>query len=162
MSNAHPGRIIPQDVEPEDGGGEMLSALPVSEAEIEELLYGDDRPAAERVARLKELAGIVRDQQQSDSNNRDAGALLTGIEQAIAQLSDDLARDLDLVDDTASMDDDPLDHRETLSPDSDELEEIEADDKASLRDGTEPLDDDVLDPEKWDEGDGLNVDRRVN
>ncbi|MBI4921152.1 MAG: hypothetical protein HY834_05340 [Devosia nanyangense] len=162
MSNAHPGRIIPQDVEPEDGGGEMLSALPVSEAEIEELLYGDDRSAAERVTRLKELAAIVRDQQQSGLDNRDVGALLAGIEQAIAQLSDDLARDLDIVDDTTSMDDDPLGHRETLSPDSDELEEIEADDRASLRDGTEPLDDDALDPEQWDNGDGLNIDRGVN
>ena len=58
------------------------------------------------------------------------------------------------------MADDPLNHRETLSPDSDELEAIEEDDEASLSDGSEPLDDDVLDPEEWSEDDS-DVDRGV-
>jgi hypothetical protein len=58
------------------------------------------------------------------------------------------------------MDDDPLNHRETLSPDSDELEELEAMDKASISDGTEPLEDEALDPEEWSEDD-LDVTRGV-
>ena len=58
------------------------------------------------------------------------------------------------------MADDPLNHRETLSPDSDELEAIEEDDEASLSDGSEPLDDDALDPEEWSE-DNTDVERGV-
>jgi hypothetical protein len=161
MTNAHPGRIIPQDLVPPDGSGESLSALPVSQAEIEELLYGEDRPVAERIARLQELAGQLRDQEPGDFGDGDPAALVGEIEGAIARLSADLGRDPDLVNDAASMDDDPLNHRETLAPDSDELEEIEEDDAASLNDNTEPLSDDVLDPEEWDDGDGTNVDRGV-
>ena len=44
MSNAHPGRIVAQDVVPDDGSGDTLTALPFSQSEIDELLYGDDRP----------------------------------------------------------------------------------------------------------------------
>ncbi len=161
MSNAHPGRILPQDVVPQDGWGDMLTALPVSQAEIDELLYGDDRPPAERIARLQELAAQLREQEPGDFGDGDPRALVTEIDEAIARLSGDLDGDAASVDDEVSADDDPLNHRETLSPDSDELETIEEDDERSLTDGSEPLDDDVLDPEEWDEGDGFDVDRGV-
>src|SRR3569833_2937108 len=71
MSNAHPGRILPQDVKAQDGWGEMVTALPVSQAEIEELLYGDDRPPAERITRLQELAGQLRDDVPGDLGDGD-------------------------------------------------------------------------------------------
>jgi hypothetical protein len=161
MSNAHPGRVLPQDVVTPDGGGDMMTALPVSQSEVEELLYGDDRPASERIERLQELAAQLRDKQPADFGDNDPGALLGEIDAAIARLSEGFERELDVEFGEPTMDDDPLDHRETLSPDSDELEEIEDDDTASLSDGSEPLDDDVLDPEEWSEGDGVNVDRGV-
>ena len=161
MSNAHPGRILPQDFVPPDGSGDMLTALPVSQAEIDDLLYGDDRPPEERVTRLQELAAALRDDEPGDFGDNDPKALLGEVEEAIARLSGDLDRDPDLQGDTVSADDDPLAHRETLSPDSDELEAIESDDVRSLSDGDEPLEDDVLDPEEWDDGDGFNVDRGV-
>jgi hypothetical protein len=161
MTSAHPGRIVPQDVVPQDGSGDMLTALPISQAEVEELLYGDDRPPRERIERLQELAGQLRDQQPGDFGDGDPHALVREIEEAIARLSGDMERDVDLQFDDVSTDGDPLNHRETLSPDSDELEEIEEDDERSLTDGSEPLPDDVLDPEEWDDGDGSNVDRGV-
>ena len=161
MSNAHPGRILPQDVTAQDGWGQMLTALPISQAEIEELLYGDDRPPAERIERLQDLAAQLRDDTPGDFGDGDPRALLREIDEAVARLQGDMDRDPDLVFDEVSTDDDPLNHRETLSPDSDELEEIEEDDEASLTDGSEPLPDDVLDPEEWDEGDGFDVDRGV-
>ena len=55
------------------------------------------------------------------------------------------------------MDEDPLAHRETLSPDSDELEKIEESDAASFTDGSEPLPDEVLDPEEWADDDGFDA-----
>jgi hypothetical protein len=161
MTNAHPGRIVPQDILPQDGSGNSLTALPFGQAEIEELLYGDDRPAQERIERLQELAGQMREEEPGDFGDGDPRALLLEIDEAIARLSDDVDRDLDMPEDQVSTDGDPLNHRETLSPDSDELEAIEADDERSLTDGTEPLPDEVLDPAEWDDGDGFNVDRGV-
>ncbi len=161
MSNLHPGRIVPQDVVPQDGGGDMLTALPVSQAEVEELLYGDDRPAGERIERLQELAAQLRDKEPADFGDEDPRALLGEIDQAIARLSGGLDAEAEPDLHEAALDDDPLNHRETLSPDSDELDAIEADDEASLSDGSEPLDDDVLDPEEWDDGDGFDADRGV-
>ena len=159
MSSQHPGRVLPQDVVPQDGWGDMMTALPISQAEIEDLLYGDDRPAAERVERLNELAASLRDREPGDFGDNDPGRLLAEIDRAIARLNGALERDPDLEYDEPTMADDPLNHRETLSPDSDELEAIEQDDEASLSDG-EPLDDDALDPEEWSEDDS-DVDRGV-
>jgi hypothetical protein len=160
MSSAHPGRVLPQDVVPEDGSGDMMTALPVSQAEVEELLYGDDRPAIERVERLQELAGQLRDKEQGDFGDNDPGRLLVEIDAAIGRINAALDRDPDAEYEEQTMDGDPLDHRETLSPDSDELLAIEDDDVASLSDGSEPLDDDVLDPEEWSE-DESDVERGV-
>jgi hypothetical protein len=160
MSNAHPGRILPQDVVPPDGSGDSLTALPISQSEVEELLYGDDRPVAERIERLQELSAQLRDKEPGDFGDNDPGALATEIDEAVARLRGDMDRDPDVVFDEPTMDGDPLDHRETLSPDSDELEEIEEDDEASLTDGSEPLDDAVLDPEEWSE-DRSDVERGV-
>jgi hypothetical protein len=139
----------------------MLTALPVSQAEVEELLYGDDRPPQERIERLQELAAQMREQEPGDFGDGDPHALLREIDEAIARLTGDINRDPGLVFDEVSTDDDPLNHRETLAPDSDELNAIEDDDERSLTDGSEPLPDDVLDPEEWSEGDGFNVDRGV-
>jgi hypothetical protein len=165
MSNAHPGRILPQDVVPQDGWGDMVTALPVSQAEIEELLYGDDRPPGERLDRLKELAAQMREQEPGDFGDgiglADSRSVLLAIDEAIARLSGDIERDPDLAFDDVSTDDDPLNHRETLSPDSDELEEIEEDDEKSVRDDAEPLPDEVLDPEEWGDGDGFDIERGV-
>ena len=160
MSNAHPGRVIPQDLVPQDGSGDALTALPVSQAEIEDLLYGDDRPAGERIERLQELAAQLRNQEPGDFGDNDPGALAAEMDEAIARLSGGRDRDLDLAFDEPTMVDDPLNHRETLSPDSDELDDIEEADEASLSDATDPLDESALDPEEWSE-DGLDVDRGV-
>ena len=103
----------------------------------------------------------MRDDTPGDFGDGDPQALLREIDEAVARLQGDMDRDPDLAFDEVSTDDDPLNHRETLSPDSDELEEIEEDDEASLTDGSEPLPDDVLDPEEWDEGDGFDVNRGV-
>ena len=66
MTNAHPGRIVPQDILPQDGSGNSLTALPFGQAEIEELLYGDDRSAQERIVRLQELAAQMREEEPGD------------------------------------------------------------------------------------------------
>lgn len=148
MSPSHPGHVLPQDIVPQDGHDDVITALPVTQLEIDELLYGEDRPANERVARLRELADIMRNEQPGEVADTDAASLLGEIEEAIARLSGALDREDDggLMD--AAIDDDPLAHRETLSPDSDELLDIEDEDLESLEE-TDDLD--VLDPEEWDD-----------
>ena len=91
MSNVHPGRIFAQDVVPDDGTDDMLTALPISQSEIDELLYGDDRSAEERIVRLQELAEQLRNQKPADFGDNDPGALLGEINEAIAQLSGGIA-----------------------------------------------------------------------
>lgn len=167
MSASHPGHVLPQDITPPDGWGEMNAAQPVSPAEIDELLYGEDRPAEERLARLREIADTLRQMEPADFGDDDPGVLLGQIDEAIARLSGALDRDPQLIFDEVSADDDPLNHRETLSPDSDELEEIEEEDQESLDDGEGPVPDDelnpedILDPREWEDGDGFDVDKGV-
>jgi hypothetical protein len=134
----HPGRILPQDTAPGDAADEMNTGLAVSQTEVEDLLYGDDRPVAARIDRLRELGEELRTRSAGDIADNDARALYAEIERAISALStdEDNAGDPDMLD--GVMDVDPLDHRETLSPDSDELEEIEEVDLESL----DELDDD--------------------
>jgi len=167
MSASHPGHVLPQDITPLDGWGEMNAAQPVSSAEIEDLLYGEDRPAEERLARLREIADELRQMEPADFGDDDPGVLLGQIDEAIARLGGALDRDPQLIFDEVSTDDDPLAHRETLSPDSDELETIEEQDDESLDDGEGPVPDDelnpedVLDPKEWDDGDGFDVNKGV-
>ncbi|MGV3651225.1 MAG: hypothetical protein ACO1OK_07345 [Devosia sp.] len=147
----HPGRILPQDTAPGDAQDEMITGMAVSQTEIEDLLYGDDRPVAARVDRLRELADEVRARASGDLVDDDARSLLGEIERAIAELSsdDENAGEPDMLD--GMVDIDPRDHRETLSPDSDELEEIEEVDLESLDAEDE---DEGLDEDDDDEADG--------
>ena len=123
MPSNHPGRILPQDLAPDDGGGQVSTAQPVSQAEIEELLYGDDRPAIERIARLSEIAEQLRAQHDADMGEDDPGYLLVEVQEAIGRLrgGDETSFDAS---DAATYPEDASWHRETLSPDSDELEAI--------------------------------------
>ena len=79
----------------------------------------------------------------------DTRVLLGQIDEAIDRLSGGLDRDPDLPDNEPTLSDDPLDHRELLSPDSDELEEIEEEDEESLDDDEGPLPDDETDQAVW-------------
>lgn len=126
----HPGRILPQDTAPGDANEEVIAGQAVSFAEIADLLYGDDRSVELRVARLRELADEVRTRASGEVADDDARGLLDQIEDAI----DKLASTSDGPGEPGMLDEDARDHRETLSPDSDELEEIEGEDEESLND----------------------------
>jgi len=126
----HPGHIIARDTDPADGNEEVLSELPFSLEEVNELLYGEDRSADERIERLRELAGHLRQLDAGDLADGDPRSLLTEVEGAISTLETKQG----FAGEPGALDDDPLNHRETLAPDSDELEEIEKDDDESVED----------------------------
>jgi hypothetical protein len=126
----HPGHIIPQDTAPTDAVGDVITGLPISQDEIDELMYGEDRPTEDRLDRLRELADDLRTRQAGEVGDDDAANLLSSIERAISALETKSA----FVGEPGMLDEDPLDHRETLAPDSDELDEIEEEDEESVED----------------------------
>jgi hypothetical protein len=131
--SSHLGHVLPQDTRPGDANQEVNVGQPVSLSEIEDLLYGDDRPAEQRIDRLRELADELRARAAGDIADDDAGVVLEEVERAIATLE----AKSQFVGEPGALDEDPLDHRETLSPDSDELEDIEEDDEESLEEAEE-------------------------
>lgn len=152
MSDTHLGGIIPEDIVGQDAWDDVVTALHVTDDEIDELLYGEGRSVEDRLARLKEIAGQLRTYEPGDLGG-DTRVLLGQIDEAIDRLSGGLAREPDLVDEP-TRDDDPLTHRELLSPDSDELEELEEEDEESLDDDAGPLPDDETDQAVWADDDG--------
>ena len=123
--------VVPQDTTLDDSSAEANSGQPFGETEIEELLYGGERSTAERLDLLRALREDIAERDGGDFGDfrgNDPRALLHEIDSRIAELigaERDGAR-------PGALDPDPLAHRETLSPDSDELEALEEDDEASL------------------------------
>jgi hypothetical protein len=146
----HHDTIVPQDTN-FDNADQPGIAQPYTQAEVEELLYGEDRPASERLARLRELRDENAIRESGDWGDEDPAAMLDELDRAIDELSATLAN-ADEADDFAGLaptfDIDPASRLDALSPDDEEAREaIEGDD-----DGEEP---EPLDETEWDEGDGF-------
>jgi hypothetical protein len=138
-----------QDTRSNDDTDQVIIAQPLSQAEIDELLYSDEFPRAERLERLRYYRDELREKEASDFGLDDPKALLGQIAEAISYLEDSFGESMD----PASVDHNPEDHRETLSPDSDELDAIEEADAASMRD-------DMVEGDGIDEPEGNGFDRR--
>jgi hypothetical protein len=130
--------FVAQDTAEDDSSFETGTAQPLSEAEIEDLLYGDGRSSEERLTLLRQLRDDVADREGDDVGDNDATPLLAEIDGRIAELSGD-ERQGEM---PGALDIDPLAHSETLSPDSDEREELEAAEEASLDDEDDFFDED--------------------
>ena len=132
-------------------------ASPVTAAEIEDLLYSEEWPADERITRLTALRDQLAAQEVSDFGDDDPMVLIGQIDDALARLAGLQVDELE----PGGLDIEPIDHRETLAPDSDELAEIEAEDLASLDEADEPLEPGPLDSTEWVDGDGFDPARGV-
>ncbi|WP_332811085.1 hypothetical protein [Sphingomonas sp.] len=152
-ANNHFRGLLAEDTPAGNDGDTPGFAQPVSQTEIEELLYGDDWPAAERLSRLQSIRAELADLEATDFGDDDPRTLIGAIDEAIAQLTGLAGEGMD----PTSIDHDPGAHRETLSPDSDELEAISADDEASL---TDERAEGPIDKSQWLDGDGLDADER--
>ena len=146
-----------QDTRSNDGTDQVMMVSPIDQAEIDELLYSDDFPREERLARLRHYRDQLSERGASDFGLDDPGSSLGQVQQAIAALDGEGGESMD----PASVDHNPEDHRETLSPDSDELEAIEQADEDSLDDDL--VENDVLDETEWtDAEDGFDPDKGVH
>lgn len=125
--------FLAQDAGADDSSFEATTSQPLSATDLEELLYGGDRPTAERLDLLMALRADIFERAEGDIAGSDGVQLLAAIDDRIAEL-----RDADRQPTGGALDADPLAHRETLSPDSDELAALEAEDEASLGEDKSP------------------------
>ena len=159
----HHGTMVPQDTN-FDNADQPGIAQPYTQAEVEELLYGDDRPAGERLARLRELRDESAIRESGDWGDQDPAAILDELDRAIDELSATIAN-ADDGDDYADLapplDRDPADRLDALSPDDiDARHAIESDE-----DFFDNEDDDALGPideAEWDEGDDFRPEKGVH
>src|SRR5215217_5200672 len=127
----HRGTMVPQQTS-FDNADQPGIAQPYTQSEIEELLYGDDRSASERLARLRELRDENAIRESGDFGDQDPAAMVDELDRAIDELSATIAN----ADDNDSyaglatnFDNDPADRLDTLSPDDEDAREaIEGDD----------------------------------
>lgn len=154
----HHGTMVPQDTN-FDNADQPGIAQPYSQAEVEELLYGEDRPASERLARLREMREEAAIRESGDWGDQDPAALLDELDRAIDELSATIANSDDneaYAGLDTSFDNDPADRLDALSPDDEEARQaIEGDEDAFFEDEE---DDGSLEEENWDGGEEFRTD----
>ena len=79
------GDIIPQDTAEDDSSLETGAGQPLSEAEIEELLYGEGRPVAERLRLLRALRNDLAAREEADFGDDDPGELIDEIDERVSR-----------------------------------------------------------------------------
>jgi hypothetical protein len=123
MSQIHADPVVSQDTWPSDDTSPSNVGSPISQAEIEELMYNEQMPRAERLSELRALRDDLLGQEAADLGEDDPKSLLASIEQAIDSLEfAENGGEGALLE----MNRDPTDHMETLSPDDDLVFEAEA------------------------------------
>lgn len=100
-----------------DATEQVSFGLPFSQDEIEDLLYGGDRPVDERIERLKEMRAELVTREQGDFGDEDPTAMIEEIDRALDELQGDLANADDNGELDAAVDIDPADHLDALAPD---------------------------------------------
>lgn len=149
----HHGTIVPQDTS-FDNADQPGIAQPYTQTEIEELLYGDNRSASERLARLQELRDESAIRESGDWGDQDPAAMLDELNRAIDELSGIIAN----ADDTdayaglaVNFDNDPANRLDALSPDDEDA-----------RQAIEGDEDDVATEEKWNGSEEFRPDRDLH
>lgn len=145
--------LIPRDTAEDDSSLDTGTDLPLSEIEIEDLLYGEGRSLEERLELLRTLRDDLAERGGADFGDDDPNSLRREIEARIAELEGEADGSGGVV-----FDSDPLAHRETLAPDSDELEALDEEEEASLDEEDEWLDaeEEAGDRTEYGRGDGAD------
>ncbi len=137
----HPGSLVPQETNFDNADTPGI-AQPYSQSEIEDLLYGDDRPVEDRVARLREMRNELAARESGDFGDEDPASMLEELDRAIEELQGD-ADNLDETGDAAAfMSADPADHLDALAPDDVEAREALIGEAEFYEDEDWPEDDD--------------------
>jgi hypothetical protein len=159
----HHGTMVPQETN-FDNADQPGIAQPYTQSEVEELLYGGDRPASDRLARLRELRDESAIRESGDWGDQDPAAMLDELDRAIDELSATIANSEDN-DDFAGLattfDNDPADRLDGLSlDDADARHAIVGDEEGFFDD--EDDEDDGLEEEAWDGGEEFRTERDLH
>ncbi|QQR38553.1 hypothetical protein [Devosia rhizoryzae] len=132
--------------EPFDANEQPGLSIPYSQDEIEDLLYGSDRPVAERVERLKEMRAEMATRESGDFGDQDPKDMMAEIDRAL----DELQADNDYADENGDFDPalaiDPEDHLDALAPDDvDAREALTGEDEDDIEDGALIEDEEAVD-----------------
>jgi hypothetical protein len=145
--------LIGQDDTVGNDGDTPGYTSPIGPGEIEELLYNEEWTAQARIERLLSMRAQLSELEAPDFGDDDPKTLIRQIDAALGQLRNLKGEGMD----ASSMDLDATAHRETLSPDSDELLDLEEADEESLGDD-DVTPDDQIDKREWIEG--LDLDEK--
>lgn len=122
------GDVVGQDTDIGEDDDIPGIGQPLSQTEIEELLYSDEWPTEVRLQRLRAYRDELQSREAADFGADDPHTLLREVNSAIASLEAASGEEMD----PSSVDHNPGDHRETLAPDSDELDALGEQDEESL------------------------------
>jgi len=166
-NNQH-GSIVAQDAI-YDAADQPGIAYPYTQDEVDELLYGVDRSASERLARLREIRDQMAVRESGDWGDQDPAAMMDELDRAIDELSANIANSMDDDEDDymllePALDIDPSEKLDSLSPDDvDAISAIAGTDVDAADDEDEEEDDLVpLDEAEWEEEDGFDPDKGVH
>jgi len=162
---SNPDHIIAQDIEPGDGSEAFGLAEPYTQTEIEDLLYGDDRPASQRLARLHELREQAAVRESGDWGDQDPAAAMDELDRAIDELSAMIANsedDEDYANLAPTFDNDPADRLDALAPDDEEARLAITGDDDALDDEDEGDDLGPIDEAEWEDGDDFDPQKGVH
>src|SRR5690554_8187139 len=114
----HEGRVMPVDSAMGDDANPLTAQSPISLDEVNDYLYDESRPAAERLDKLREMRDGLAGLDATDMRD-DVETVLAEINAAIVALEDG---NRGATQDAANTFD-PADHSEAQSPDDDDARE---------------------------------------
>jgi hypothetical protein len=154
----HHGTMVPQDTNFDNADQPGISQ-PYTQSEVEELLYGDDRSAGERLARLRELRDESAIRESGDWGGQDPAAMLDELDRAIDELSGIIANGEDgesYAGLATNFDNDPADRIDALSPDDEDGRQAIEGEEELLDEEEEAA---LLEEPQWDGGDEFRTDK---
>ncbi|WP_108396009.1 hypothetical protein [Devosia submarina] len=168
-NNQH-GSIVPQDAI-YDAADQPGIAFPYTQDEVDELLYGVDRSASERLARLREIRDQMAVRESGDWGDQDPASMIDELDRAIDELSAEIANADDEDEDDymllePALVTDPSDKLDSLSPDDvDAISAIAGVDVDAADDEDDEEDEDDLEPldeTEWEDGDDFDPAKGVH
>ena len=122
MAHNNHDAVLPQDTD-FDNDDQPGIAQPYTQSEIEDLLYGTDRPASERLAALQDMRNENAIRESGDWGDQDPASMLDELDRAIDELSAVIANgddDEEYAGLATNFDNDPANRLDALSPDDDD------------------------------------------
>jgi hypothetical protein len=159
---------VPQDAI-YDAADQPGLAFPYTQDEVDELLYGVDRSASERLGRLREIRDQMAVRESGDWGDQDPAAMMDELDRAIDELSAEIANSDDDNEDYMLLEPaltvDPSEKLDSLSPDDvDSISAIAGIDVDTADDEDDEEDEDLtpLDEGEWEDGDDFDPAKGVH